>query len=82
MNIRIAMIAVGCLLLTGCAAQQQVDAASEAQRRAASDDAQCRSDGGLPGSTGYLECRMNLDNQHAAAEQPRNPFIGAHVYHR
>ena len=50
--------------------------------QAVSDDAQCRSDGALPGSTAYLECRMNLDNQQVLAEQPQNPFTGAHLYHR
>ena len=80
-DLRIALLAVGCLLLTGCAVQQQADAAAEAQQRAANDDAQCRSNGVSPGSQGYLECRMNLDNQHAAV-QPQNPFTGAHVYHR
>ncbi|MFY9601099.1 MAG: hypothetical protein WBX05_15465 [Pseudolabrys sp.] len=83
-GVRSLSVACGALLLlvlTGCATQQQADTAAEAQQRAANDDAQCRSNGVLPGSQGYLECRMNLDNQHAAAVQPQNPFSGAHTYH-
>lgn len=70
------------LVLTGCEAHQQADATAEAQARAVNDDAKCRSNGVLPGSQAYLECRMSLDNQHAAAVQPQNPFTGAHTYHR
>jgi hypothetical protein len=84
-GVRSLSVACGALLLlvlTGCAAQQQADAAADAHARAANDDAQCRSNGVLPGSPDYVQCRMNLDNQHAAAVQPQNPFTGAHLYHR
>jgi hypothetical protein len=61
--------AVGLLSATliGCAeyeAQQRVEERARAQARMA-DDAQCRSDGVEPGSPGYAQCRMNLDNQRA-----------------
>ena len=73
-------------LLAGCTiydGQPPKDVAQQqAELQAASDEAQCRSDGVLPGSTAYLECRTNLDNQQVLAEQPQNPFTGAHLYHR
>ena len=61
--------AVGLLSATliGCAeyeAQQREEERAGAQVRMA-DDAQCRSDGVEPGSPGYTQCRMNLDNQRA-----------------
>jgi hypothetical protein len=70
------------LMLIGCAqyqAQQQAQAAAQAQAQAASDDAQCRSYGVTPGSPGYVQCRMNLDNQHAAVVQQQNAIIGAYL---
>jgi hypothetical protein len=76
----VGFLLAGCTVYDGSTAQ--ADAQQQAQAQAASDDTQCRSDGALPGSTAYLQCRMNLDNQHAAAVQPQNPFTGAHSYHR
>jgi len=57
------------LMLAGCAEHGPEQVAAQAQAQVASDDAQCRSYGALPGSPGYVQCRMNLDNQHAAAVQ-------------
>lgn len=44
------------LLLAGCQTTQE---------RLAADDAQCRSYGTKPGDPGYIQCRMNLDNNRA-----------------
>jgi outer membrane biogenesis lipoprotein LolB len=83
---RLGGIAILCglvvFILTGCAqyqAQQQAQAADQAQAQAASDDAQCQSYGVSPGSPGYVQCRMNLDNQHAAAFQQRQAILGAYL---
>jgi len=58
--------------LIGCAnyeaQQRREEERARAQVRMA-DDLQCRSDGVEPGSLGYAQCRMNLDNQRA---QPGN----------
>jgi hypothetical protein len=60
--------AVGLLSATliGCAdyeaQQRREEERTRAQVRMA-DDLQCRSDGVEPGSPGYAQCRMNLDNQ-------------------
>jgi hypothetical protein len=35
------------------------------------DDNQCQSYGVKPGSPAYVQCRMNLDNQHAADLQQK-----------
>jgi hypothetical protein len=54
--------------LASCAeyeAQKQAEANAAAARRAENDDAHCRSYGVQPGSNAYVQCRMNLDNQHA-----------------
>lgn len=62
------------LVLGGCAqyeAQQQAEASARAQAAASSDDAQCRSYGTAPGSSGYIQCRMNLDNLRAQDLQQR-----------
>lgn len=70
------------IALASCAEhqpQQQAQAAAEAQAqaqaRAASDDAQCRSYGAEPGSPGYVQCRMNLDNQHAQDLRQRRAWF-------
>jgi primosomal replication protein N len=72
-------------LLAGCAqyeAQQQAQANAQAQAQAAGDDAQCQSYGVMPGSPGYVQCRMNLDNQRAAAFQQRQAILGAYILNR
>ena len=77
MKRKVAMLrctAVGLLsaTLVGCAdheaQQQREEERARAQVRMA-DDVQCRSDGVEPGSPGYAQCRVNLDNQRA---QPGN----------
>jgi len=71
---RVLAILLAIMALDGCAqyeAQRQAQAAAAAQAQAASDDAQCRSYGVQPGSSAYVQCRMNLDNQHAADFQQR-----------
>ena len=52
-------------------AQQREDAAAAAQARIVDDDAQCQSYGVQPGTPSYVQCRMNLDSQHAADFQQR-----------
>jgi len=72
-------------MLAGCAqhhAQQQADATARAQAQAARDDAQCQSYGVAPGSPDYVQCRMNLDNQRAAAFQQRQGIIGGYLLGR
>jgi hypothetical protein len=82
MNSRIALLAVGCVALSGCAQYQAEQQAQAAQIQAANDDAQCRSYGVQPGSPPYVQCRMNLDNQHAAAQQQQNAILGAYLLRR
>jgi hypothetical protein len=64
------------LLLAGCAGnaadrpEAQASAAAGAQQTAAAvpqpdDDAVCRSKGYQPGSSPYVQCRKQLDAQHA-----------------
>jgi hypothetical protein len=67
-------IIVACALalaLAGCvsAEQQRAQAQAEAAAINAHDDAKCRSYGVGPDSPGYVQCRMNLDNQRAAMRQ-------------
>jgi len=50
----------------GTAGYDQVQQAqAQAAAAAANDDAKCQSYGLQPGSPGYAQCRMNLDNQRA-----------------
>ena len=75
-------IGVAASFLAGCAqyeAQQRAQAAAQAKAQIASDDAQCRSYGVMPGSPGYVQCRMNLDNQHAEAAQQATAILGAYM---
>lgn len=60
------------LLLPSCGqleAQRQAQAVAAAQTQAVSDDAQCRAYGAAEGTPVYVQCRMNLDNQRAAAAE-------------
>jgi hypothetical protein len=60
----------------GTAGYEQVQQAqAQASAIAANDDAQCQSYGAAPGSPAYVECRTNLANQHAAAQQQNNAII-------
>lgn len=75
---RLAMVPLLAVSLAACAeyqARQQAAAAqaaaAEAQATAASDDGRCRSYGTEPGSPGYVQCRMNMDNMRAADYQQR-----------
>lgn len=68
-------------ILPGCAAYEQQQAEQRQYQQMAADqaaDAKCRSYGTAPGSPGYVQCRMNLDNQAAADEQQRRA-IGAAI---
>jgi hypothetical protein len=51
------------LMLGGCASQQQIQERQAAAKAAteADGDAKCRSFGLEPGSPGYVQCRMTLD---------------------
>jgi len=50
------------LLLAGCQTTEERLAAD------AADDAQCKSYGIEPGDPAYVQCRTNLDNNHAEVE--------------
>jgi hypothetical protein len=51
----------------GTAGYQAIEnSRAAAQAQTANDDAYCRSLGVSPGSDGYVQCRMNLDNQRMA----------------
>jgi len=63
-------------MLASCAqwqAEQELKQSQQAQAQAAAiaayDDARCQSYGAAPGSQSYIQCRMNLDNQHAHMRQ-------------
>jgi hypothetical protein len=51
--------------------QQAQEAQAQAAAAVANDDARCRSYGVEPGSPGYAQCRMNMDNLRAQDEQQR-----------
>lgn len=60
------LVALG---LASCAqyeAQQAAQAQAAAQAQSDADAAQCQSYGAPVGSPAYVQCRMNLDNQHQA----------------
>jgi hypothetical protein len=65
-------------VLGGCANKPDpaVQAQTNAQARAADDDAKCRSYGAKPGEPAYVQCRVALDNERA---QPRATVAGALV---
>jgi len=51
------LVALPCLLLlVGCQTTEE---------RVAADDKQCQTYGVQPGSPGYVQCRLQLDRQHA-----------------
>ena len=68
---RLIGVLIGVSLLSSCAneAEQRAQAQAAAQAQANADDAQCRSYGATQGSSVYVQCRMNLDNQRAAADE-------------
>jgi hypothetical protein len=83
--VRLFLVVALALTLAGCAqyqARQQAQANEQAMAQGASDHAQCLSYGVMPGSPGYVQCRMNLDNQHAAAFQQRQAILGAYLLSR
>jgi hypothetical protein len=54
---RVSLFALPCLLLlVGCQTTEE---------RLAADDKQCQTYGVQPGSPGYVQCRLQLDQQHA-----------------
>lgn len=67
------------LTLSGCAQYQAERQAQAAQAQAVNDDAQCRSYGTVLGSPDYVQCRMNLDNQHAQVNLQNRAILGAYV---
>jgi outer membrane biogenesis lipoprotein LolB len=79
------ILAVAAIGLTGCAemqARQQAEANANAQAQMANDDGQCRSYGTQPGTPAYVQCRMNLDNQHANMEMQRRAILGDYILSR
>lgn len=65
-------------ILAGCATHAELTAQMQAQ--AASDDAQCRAYGVMPGSRGYAQCRMNLEHQHSEAFQQQQDLAAWGAY--
>lgn len=73
------------LLLASCGqleAQRQAQQAEAMQAQAAADDAQCRAYGAAPGTPIYIQCRMNLDNQRAAAAETNRALVIEHLLAR
>jgi hypothetical protein len=71
---RFIAIFIGIFTLSGCAqyeAQRQAEADARALAMDSSDDSRCQSYGAPKGSPNYVQCRMNLDNQHAQERQQR-----------
>jgi hypothetical protein len=62
-----ARIVLVLLPLAACTTAAEIQA--NARAVAAQDDATCRSYGASPGSAVYVQCRMNISNQRAAAER-------------
>lgn len=79
---RILAVFIGFLTLSGCAAYQERQAEQRQYQEMAaqqSADEKCQSYGVAVGSPGYVQCRMNLDNQAASDEQQRKALIGAYL---
>jgi hypothetical protein len=61
-------IALAALVLSGCAeyeARKQAAAQAQAAAIDTDEDGVCRSYGAVPGTTAYIQCRMNISNQRA-----------------
>jgi hypothetical protein len=43
------------------------------------DDTRCQSYGAKPGSDAYVFCRMNIDNQRAAADNVNRAIVGQYL---
>jgi hypothetical protein len=59
-------------LLAGCAQHEaplERDALDATVAMATNDDELCRADGAKRGTLSYVDCRLNLSNQRAAATQ-------------
>ena len=59
-------------LLPGCAqfeAQKEREALEAKVTMATNDDELCRAEGAKPGTLSYVDCRLNLSSQRAAATQ-------------
>ena len=59
-------------LLTSCAqfeAQKEREALEATVAMATNDDELCRAEGAKPGTLSYVDCRLNLSSQRAAATQ-------------
>ena len=72
------------VVLGGCASQQQTQEQQAAARAAidADGDAKCRSFGLEPGSPGYVQCRMTLEQtrtQTDAVQEVRRQETYSHV---
>lgn len=71
--------ALGQCLTEQCEQQQ---AQYRASAIAANDDAICRNYGASPGTPVYVQCRMNLDNQRAAADTTQRAVITQYLLNR
>lgn len=63
---RVLLIFMGFLTLSGCASREEI---------AAADDADCAAYGAQPGSQAYFQCRMMKDQQHNADAARRSAAI-------
>jgi hypothetical protein len=78
-----------CVLLAGCGqfveeqrAHAEFDAAWDATRVAAEDDATCRSTGAEPESPAYKQCRVNVQNERAEVAAHEREIAVQHLLSR
>ncbi|HEX5508912.1 MAG TPA: hypothetical protein VFX37_10455 [Pseudolabrys sp.] len=76
---RVSIFLLVTILLGGCAQYNERQQAAAVQAQSSNDDARCRSYGTEPGSSGYIQCRMNLDQLHAQEAQQRRAILGAYL---
>ena len=64
--------------LAGCGMRCLTCEVGDPALAATNDDATCRSYGVAPGSPGYVQCRMNLENNRAALVTTAMPLLLRH----
>jgi hypothetical protein len=84
LEMRWPLLVLTALLLVGCTdpATEQAAAAQARANAQTADDAQCRSYGVQPGSPGYVQCRMNLDNARMQDLQQRRALAAEILLNR
>jgi outer membrane biogenesis lipoprotein LolB len=78
---KLILILLAAATLTGCVQYNARRQAESVQMQMGDDDAHCRSYGAQPGSSAYVQCRMNLDQMHAQGQQQRRAILGAYLLH-